>query len=100
VTHVFHLAWRLDFNLKLASFENNVRGTRRLLDLALASRARVRFLFASSVAVATSWPVAQGPYPEEPVTDTATASGASGYGQSKYVAEQVSAYISASRRRR
>jgi nucleoside-diphosphate-sugar epimerase len=89
VTHIFHLAWRLDFNLKLTSFEMNIQGTRHLLDLALAARGRVRFIFTSSVSVASSWPLVKGPYPEEPVNDAGTVADASGYGQSKFVAEQV-----------
>jgi thioester reductase-like protein len=97
VTHIFHLAWRLDFNLKLASFENSIRFTRQLLDLGLACRARARFIFASSVAVASSWPAANGPYPEEPVSDSKTVAGASGYGQSKFVSEQVRATLKSRR---
>ncbi|KAF8547028.1 acetyl-CoA synthetase-like protein, partial [Imleria badia] len=37
VTMIIHNAWRLDFNLSLASFEPNVKATRNLVDLALDS---------------------------------------------------------------
>jgi nucleoside-diphosphate-sugar epimerase len=90
VTVIIHNAWRLDFNLALSSFEPNVRGTRHLLDLALtathASAARV--LFTSSIAVTQAWPRANGPFPEAPQDDVRWCLG-SGYGEGKYVAEQV-----------
>jgi hypothetical protein len=90
VTIIIHNAWRLDFNLALSSFEPNVRGTRHLLDLALtathASAARV--LFTSSIAVTQAWPRANGPFPEAPQDDARWCLG-SGYGEGKYVAEQV-----------
>ena len=46
-------AWRVDFNLALSSFENNVKGTRRLVDLALTSPHPnpARILFVGSVSV-------------------------------------------------
>jgi hypothetical protein len=91
VTVIIHNAWRLDFNLALASFASHVRGTRNLLDLALTSPyARyMRFLFTSSISVTMSWPKSRGPVPEEPLESPAFAVG-TGYGEGKYVAEQVS----------
>jgi nucleoside-diphosphate-sugar epimerase len=90
VTAIIHNAWRLDFNLALASFESAVRGTRNLLDLAMTSphAAHVRMLFTSSISVSQSWPRDGGPFPEEPQEDAQWCVG-SGYGESKYVCEQV-----------
>ncbi|KAJ7489600.1 putative aminoadipate reductase [Mycena latifolia] len=88
VTLIIHNAWQLDFNLSLSSFEPHILGTRRLVDLALASPRFPRFLFTSSVASAMSWTPAQGPCPEEILNDAAVAGG-NGYGQSKFVAEQI-----------
>jgi nucleoside-diphosphate-sugar epimerase len=89
VTIIIHNAWRLDFNLSLSSFEPNVRGTRHLLDLALTSphAAHVRMLFTSSIAVTQSWPRGE-PFPEEPQDDARWCVG-NGYGEGKYVGEQV-----------
>jgi nucleoside-diphosphate-sugar epimerase len=89
-TLVIHNAWRLDFNLALSSFEPNVRGTRHLLDLALSSpHARaVRVLFTSSIGVTQSWPRERGLFPEEPQADASWCLG-TGYGEGKYVGEQV-----------
>ncbi|KAJ3842699.1 putative aminoadipate reductase [Lentinula raphanica] len=90
LTHVIHNAWRLDFNLSLASFEPHIRGTRHLVDLALSCRnsASLRFLFTSSIASTLSWDYKKGPYPEEVVMDPKYAVGG-GYGESKYVCERI-----------
>ncbi|KAF9463989.1 putative nonribosomal peptide synthetase [Collybia nuda] len=90
VTVIVHGAWRLDFNLTLASFESNVRGTRKLIDLARSSpnASNVRFLFMSSISSAQSWDKSKGPYPEETLTDSRSSVG-SGYGEGKYVTERI-----------
>jgi thioester reductase-like protein len=90
VTTVIHNAWRLDFNLGLASFEPNVRATRRLLDLALTSAhaPTARVIFTSSIGVTRSWPRERGPYPEEPQADARWCLGG-GYGEAKWVAERL-----------
>ncbi|KII90242.1 hypothetical protein PLICRDRAFT_40443 [Plicaturopsis crispa FD-325 SS-3] len=90
VTVIIHNAWRLDFNLSLSSFEPNVRGTRNLIDFALASphANQFRFVFTSSVGTTQSWDKSKGPYPEEVQYDARYAVGA-GYGEGKYVSERI-----------
>ncbi|RDB20739.1 Non-canonical non-ribosomal peptide synthetase FUB8 [Hypsizygus marmoreus] len=90
ISVVIHNAWRLDFNLSLASFEPNVRGTRHLIDFVRSGphAATTRFLFTSSVASAQGWDKETGPFPEEVNLDAAVAVG-SGYGEGKYVAERL-----------
>ncbi|KAJ7146561.1 acetyl-CoA synthetase-like protein [Mycena epipterygia] len=89
VTVIVHNAWKLDFNLSLASFEPHVRGTRNLIDLARQSRnGGARFLFTSSIASAQGWDQKLGPFPEELQLDAAVAIG-NGYGESKYVSERL-----------
>ncbi|KAG1726867.1 putative aminoadipate reductase [Suillus paluster] len=90
VTMIIHNAWRLDFNLALSSFEPNIRGTRMLLDLALASThaASLRFVFVSSIGSVLGRDPSQGPVPEDLLCDPVMAIG-SGYGESKHVAEQI-----------
>ncbi|KDR70727.1 hypothetical protein GALMADRAFT_75816 [Galerina marginata CBS 339.88] len=85
-----HSAWRVDFNLSLASFEANIRGTRNLIELARSSPHlhNIKFIFTSSVASAQSWDQSLGSYPEEVVMDAKYSVG-TGYGESKYVAERV-----------
>ncbi|KAJ3773057.1 putative aminoadipate reductase [Lentinula raphanica] len=91
LTLIIHNAWRLDFNLSLASFEPHVKGSRILVDLARSSRhsSSIRFLFTSSIASAQAWDARLlGPYPEEVVMDPKYAVGG-GYGESKYVTERI-----------
>jgi len=92
ITVIIHASWRLDFNLSLQSFESNIRGTRNLIELghAIGRAPTIKFIFTSSIASALSWDQSLGPYPEEVVLDARYAVG-SGYGESKYVAERVSA---------
>ncbi|KAJ6509744.1 putative aminoadipate reductase [Mycena vulgaris] len=87
VTLIIHNAWTLDFNMVLASFEPHILGIRNLIDLALSSPQAPRFLFTSSIASAQSWDPSRGPCPESLLSDGRVALG--GYGQSKYVAEQI-----------
>ncbi|KIJ09827.1 hypothetical protein PAXINDRAFT_17112 [Paxillus involutus ATCC 200175] len=90
VTTIIHNAWRLDFNLSLASFESNIKATRNLVDLGLDSphRNSLRFVFTSSVGSAQSWDRENGLFPEEVQLDPSPAVG-SGYGESKYVSERI-----------
>ncbi|KAJ7753093.1 male sterility protein-domain-containing protein [Mycena maculata] len=87
VTLIIHGAWRLNFNMTLSSFEPYIMGTRCLIDLALSSPHRPRFLFTSSISTAQSWDATCRPCPEEILDDPSVAM--RGYGQSKYVIEQI-----------
>ncbi|KAF7965726.1 hypothetical protein HWV62_42156 [Athelia sp. TMB] len=90
VTVIIHNAWRLDFNLSLASFEPNIRGTRNLVDLASSSAnaSTMRFLFTSTIASSQGWKPSMGAFPEEVQYDASVAVGG-GYGESKYVCERI-----------
>ncbi|KAI6017887.1 putative aminoadipate reductase [Pisolithus marmoratus] len=90
VTVIIHNAWRIDFNLSLATMEPNVRGTRNLIDLALESKKtpKPRFMFTSSITSAQNWDTTRGPVPEDVIADVAVAVG-TGYGASKYVSERM-----------
>ncbi|KAK7420927.1 hypothetical protein QQX98_002491 [Neonectria punicea] len=81
---IIHSAWTVNFSLRLSSFEDQVAGTRNLIDL--ASESGAKFLFISSTAAvscSTSTPIL-----EKVSHDPADASPL-GYSQSKWVAEQV-----------
>ncbi|KAF5372278.1 hypothetical protein D9757_009652 [Collybiopsis confluens] len=91
VTMIIHNAWRLDFNLSLASFESHVKGSRSLMDFGRSTRrgSSLRFLFTSSIGSTQSWNARlRGAYPEEVVMDAQYAVGG-GYGESKYVTERI-----------
>lgn len=87
---IIHNAWRLDFNLSLSSFESHIKGTRNLVDVALASPTpgRTRILFTSSVSAVGQLSSPAGGILEEPCLDP-NASLGNGYGESKFVAERV-----------
>ncbi|KAI0309336.1 male sterility protein-domain-containing protein [Amylostereum chailletii] len=87
VTSIVHNAWRVDFNVQLATFEPLISGLRRIIDLAARSPAPggARILFVSSISVVLKHP---SPVPEVPVVDGSVAAGF-GYGESKWVAEQL-----------
>ncbi|KAI0353748.1 acetyl-CoA synthetase-like protein [Trametes cingulata] len=94
VTTVVHNAWRVDFNITLASFEPLIAGTRNLLGFALSSRlpGGPRFLFVSSIASVHNHP--RGiPVPETLDLGPECAVG-QGYGESKWVTEQIIRRIS------
>ncbi|EPQ51233.1 acetyl-CoA synthetase-like protein [Gloeophyllum trabeum ATCC 11539] len=89
VTHIIHNAWRVDFNLSLASFESNIRGLRNLIDLALSSSgcSPSRLIFVSSIGLFANIDP-HGPIPEGPAEDCRVALG-TGYSESKWVAERL-----------
>ncbi|TCD65176.1 putative NRPS-like protein biosynthetic cluster [Steccherinum ochraceum] len=88
VTHVAHVAWRLDFNLSLSSFESLIASTRNLIDFSAGSTNAIKFLYTSSITAAQNWDDSKGPVPEQVLPNAEVAVGA-GYGSSKYVVERV-----------
>jgi thioester reductase-like protein len=93
-TSIIHVAWTVNFRLKLRSFvKDNIAGVRNLLDLALkAPRAHPpRFTYCSSTAAVMNGDLdPSGCYPEAILSDPSSASPL-GYSQSKWVAEHVCA---------
>ncbi|KAF8889040.1 acetyl-CoA synthetase-like protein [Infundibulicybe gibba] len=93
VTHIIHIAWRVDFNLSLQSFEANVGGVRTLVDLALSSPQPnpPRIIFTSSIGV-SEVPVridnVHSPVPETAIDNPSVPLG-QGYAESKWVAETL-----------
>ncbi|CCL99492.1 uncharacterized protein FIBRA_01510 [Fibroporia radiculosa] len=88
VTHVVHNAWRVDFKVALASFEQNVRGLRHLIDLALTSPLPrpPQVLFTSSVGVFQHARHGDD-LPEAPIQ--AEYAVGTGYAESKWVSERI-----------
>ncbi|KZT70000.1 acetyl-CoA synthetase-like protein [Daedalea quercina L-15889] len=89
VTHVVHIAWRVDFNLALTSFETQIASAVRLLTMAPTAH----YLFTSSVSVAGGWNLHErlrgAHVPEAALHDASVAAVTSGYGMSKYVVEEA-----------
>lgn len=93
VTAVIHNAWSVNFNMSLASFEPNVASVAQLLNLAKGGPdpQRVRtFVFISSVAAVGGARNSYGAA-EERLYGWQEAKPHNGYGQSKWVAEQICA---------
>ncbi|EJF61432.1 acetyl-CoA synthetase-like protein [Dichomitus squalens LYAD-421 SS1] len=89
VTTIIHGAWRVDFNATLASFEPLLSGTRHLVDIALSSLVPggPKLLLVSSVSALQNY-VSDSPAVESIDYGPEVALG-TGYGESKWVAEQV-----------
>ncbi|KDQ57889.1 hypothetical protein JAAARDRAFT_206677 [Jaapia argillacea MUCL 33604] len=97
-THIIHNAWKLDLHSSLPAFEKSVKATRNLINLALAcassapnkQKPPTRFLFTSSITIAQSYDGSLGLFPEESCLPFGErwARGI-GYGEAKFVAEQL-----------
>ncbi|KAK5137615.1 hypothetical protein LTR08_007910 [Meristemomyces frigidus] len=89
-TIIMHVAWSVNFRMKLRSFvKDSIAGVTNLVNLALASPRTVppKFAFCSSVASAMAYKDTDL-VPEEIITNPGAATGL-GYSQSKWVAEQI-----------
>ncbi|KAK1216894.1 hypothetical protein PQX77_020470 [Marasmius sp. AFHP31] len=82
VTSIIHNAWTVNFNVTLSTLEPLVRGTRKLINLALSSKTLPSFVFVSSAGVIRNVPVGE----ESFVSDPKVAAGW-GYAESKWCAE-------------
>lgn len=89
-THILHNAWKVDFNLPLASFEKeHISGVRRFAEFSAHSLRGASMLFVSSVGAALNRQSQGGQgVPEEPLDDWGSPADM-GYAQSKFVSEQL-----------
>ena len=83
VNLVLHNAWSVNFNMGVASFENQIQGARNLIDYSVSSNAR--FFFVSSVSAA----VRSGSTVTESHLQKLTDAQEMGYARSKLVAERL-----------
>ena len=90
VTHIIHNAWDVNFNRSVDSFvSSHLHGTKELLNLATQGLQRPDFLFVSTVATVNSVSAnCNIKLPEERAQDWSTAL-ASGYAESKLIAENL-----------
>jgi len=91
-TVIMHVAWSVNFRMKLRSFaKDSIGGLSHLISLALAapaSRPAPRIAFCSSVASVMAYPASTVP---EVLVDDPAAASELGYSRSKWVAEHVCA---------
>ncbi|KAI1126135.1 hypothetical protein F5Y10DRAFT_293994 [Nemania abortiva] len=89
VTLIVHIAWPVNFNIHLRSFEPQLESLRDLLDLSLSVRRPepARVLFCSSISTAYNAPT-PAVIPDAAIENFSHA-GSTGYAQSKLVAENM-----------
>lgn len=90
VNVIVHLAWAVDFNLILQSFESyHLRGLRSLIDFSASSQCRAQIVFSSSTSYATAWATVQDRLTVPETILMSEDNIAMGYGESKQVAERI-----------
>ncbi|KAL1885009.1 putative secondary metabolism biosynthetic enzyme [Paecilomyces lecythidis] len=88
ITVLYHCAWKVNFNLRLGSFEDNIAGVKHLIDLCLHARAEVPATFAFFSSIGTVLRTEHTTVPETLPTQISNTQ-PTGYGQSKLVAEHI-----------
>ena len=86
VTEIIHNAWPVSFNHPLSTFEPQIEGVVNLVRFASSAQHSPSFLYVSSISAVSSLRTIA--IPEESVHDP-FAPAQMGYGESKYVAEQI-----------
>ncbi|EFR05300.1 ochratoxin A non-ribosomal peptide synthetase [Nannizzia gypsea CBS 118893] len=89
VDTVIHNAWRMDFNISILSFEDQIRSVRRLIDFSLQSVRRAHFYFNSSIGAIGGWTLADGPSVPEELFENCEVTLNQGYGQAKHICERI-----------
>jgi thioester reductase-like protein len=88
---IIHNAWKVDFNLGLSTFEDNLLSVKHLINLSAASALRPRILFISSVSATGVMAPPGSPQqiiPEDVVDDLGLTMDM-GYAESKQVSEHI-----------
>ncbi|PVH86351.1 acetyl-CoA synthetase-like protein [Cadophora sp. DSE1049] len=89
-TVIIHSAWKVDFSLSIESFEPQIHGVRNLLDFSSKSTKKAPLMFISSISAIFGWmdsnPLAKVP---ETIISDFDAPEKIGYGESKFVCEQL-----------
>ncbi|EEQ29776.1 putative NRPS-like protein biosynthetic cluster [Microsporum canis] len=89
VDTVIHNSWRMDFNISVNSFEDQIQTVRQLVDFSLQSVRRAHFYFNSSIGAIGGWKLADGPVIPEAMLENCGVTLKSGYGEAKHVCERI-----------
>ncbi len=87
VTHIYHNAWPVNFQLPLRTFIPHMETFRFIIDLSSASLKKSQVILVSSVSAVMQWKE-NSPVPEE-IIENWTVAAPMGYGQSKLVSERL-----------
>ncbi|RAL03037.1 uncharacterized protein BO80DRAFT_471672 [Aspergillus ibericus CBS 121593] len=95
-TLILHTTWPVNFNLSLKAFESSLDSILNLIRLVVGSARRPSFFFLSSVAAILNYPRMKNTAEQVPETviPQPLSAAASGYSESKYVAERILHYTS------
>ena len=88
---ILHVAWKVDFNLDLSSFEENIQSVQTLANWSILSPNRPRIIFLSSISSVGPWNLDYDNdlgIPEAPIGDLEAALRL-GYSESKQIAENL-----------
>lgn len=89
VDTVIHNAWRMDFNISVDSFQDQIQAVRRLVNFCTQSTHHAHFYFMSSIGAIGEWKRSDGDtVPEEPF-ESCNVALRQGYGEAKHVCERV-----------
>jgi thioester reductase-like protein/acyl-coenzyme A synthetase/AMP-(fatty) acid ligase len=89
VTHIYHLAWAVNFSLPLSAYTPHFAGLRNLLELGSISGGLKHFVFCSSTASVSSYRAQRSAGVPETIIREPGAAGPTGYARSKWVAEAI-----------
>ncbi|KAK2861154.1 putative NRPS-like protein biosynthetic cluster [Arthroderma sp. PD_2] len=89
VDTVIHNAWRMNFNISVDSFEDQIQGVSRLVDFCLRSVHRAHFYFHSSIGAIGEWKLAHGPMVPEVPLESCDIALRQGYGEAKHICERI-----------
>lgn len=87
-TIIMHVAWPVNFRMRLRSFEDNIAGVRNLINMALRSPRPCAPKFAYCSSVASAMNLRSTTIPEQ-IMDSPTSASPLGYSRSKWVAERI-----------
>lgn len=90
VSHIFHNAWQVNFNLTLECFSHHINGVRQLIELASKSSKNAQIFFLSTIsAMMNSKNLSHESKISEAASDDWNDLEDNGYAESRYVAERL-----------
>lgn len=89
VDTVIHNAWRMDFNISVESFQDQIQAVRRLIDFCTQSTHHAHFYFMSSIGAIGEWKRSDGDTVPEVPFESCDVALRQGYGEAKHICERI-----------